>query len=94
MRLAVHAVPYRCGSRDLVTGHLEGQTASGTQTESHSRMMGTQQERERDAESEGESEGKETEIGGVKRIWGSRLNGAPQREGHGRLDREEGRSAT
>ena len=31
-RLAVHVVPYRRGSRDLVTGHLGGRTASGRQT--------------------------------------------------------------
>ena len=43
-------------------------------------MMGTQRERDRDDESEGEIGRKETEIGGVKRIWGSRLKSVPQRE--------------
>ena len=57
--------------------------------------MGIQREREeRDAESEGEIAWKETEIGGVKRIWGSRLKSAPQREGRGRSDSEEGWSMT
>ena len=50
--------------------------------------------RERDAESEGEIAWKETEIGGVKRIWGSRLGSAPQREGLGSSDSEEGRSVS
>ena len=48
--------------------------------------MRTQRERERDTESEGEIARKETEIGGVKRIWGSRLKGVPQREGRGSSD--------
>ena len=46
-------------------------------------MMGTRREQDRDAESEGEIARKETEIGGVKRIWGSRLKGVTQREGRG-----------
>ena len=50
--------------------------------------------RERDAVREGEIAWKETEIGGVKRIWGSRLKGAPPREGRGSSDREEGWSVT
>ena len=40
-------------------------------------MMGTRRERE------SESAWEEPEIGGVKRVWGSRLKGAPQREGRG-----------
>ena len=34
------------------------------------------------------------ETDGVKRIWASRLKGAPQREGSGSEDSEEGRSVT
>ena len=43
---------------------------------------------------DGETAKKETETGGVKRIWGSRLKGAPTREGCGSTDSEEGRSVT
>ena len=48
--------------------------------------------RTRDAVREGEIARKETEIGGGKRIWDSRLKGATQREGRGSADSEEGRS--
>ena len=35
---------------------------------------------------DGEIARKETETGGVKRIWGSRLKSAPPREGRGSSD--------
>ena len=57
-------------------------------------MLGTQRERERDTESEEEIACKETEIGGVKRIWGRRLKGAPQRKGRGSSESEEGQSVS
>ena len=53
--------------------------------------MRTQRERERDAGRDCEIARKETETRGVKRIWGSRLKGAPPREGRGSADSEEGR---
>ena len=50
--------------------------------------------RERRRESEGEIAWKETEIGGVKRIWGSRSKSVPQREGRGSSDSVEGQSVS
>ena len=50
--------------------------------------------RTRDTESEGEIARKETEIGGMKRIWCSRLKGVPQREGCGSSDSEEVQSVS
>ena len=57
-------------------------------------MIGTQREGERDVVREGEIAWKKTEIGRVKLIWGSRLKSAPQREGRGNSDSEEGQSVS
>ena len=51
-------------------------------------MTLSQRERRRDAGRECEIARKETETGGVKRIWGSHLKSAQQREGSGSSDRE------
>ena len=58
------------------------------------KMRERERERERDAESEGKIARKETEIGGVKRIWGGRSKSAPQREGRSSSDTEEGQSVS
>ena len=84
-RLAVHAVLYRRGARDSVNVHVGGLTASGNQ----SRGLG---EGERDAQNGDETAQKEIEVGGVKRPWGSRPRGAPQREERGGLGSGDGRS--
>ena len=57
-------------------------------------MIGTQRERERDAVRDDEIARKEAEIGGVNRVWGSRIKGVPQREGRGSSDSEEGQSVS
>ena len=79
-RLAGIAVPYRRRSRDLVTVHLRGWSASGRKTGRRSWILVTRWERERDVESEGEIAWKETENGREKRIWGSRLRSEPKRD--------------
>ena len=85
-RLAVHAVSYRRGVRDSVTFHLGGLTASGKQIGHRCSKLGTQREQEGDGQNEDEIAWKETENGGVKLSWGSRVRSAPQKEERGILE--------